>query len=44
MNPIPKEGGFRFSAFIGENSSGKSSILNRYIGLNLEVGVDDTTQ
>lgn len=44
MNPIPKPGGYRFLAFIGENSAGKSALLNHYLGLHLEEGVDDTTQ
>ena len=44
MNPIPKPGGYRFVGIIGENSAGKSSLLNFVLGLKLKVGVDDTTQ
>lgn len=43
MNPLPKSEGYRFVGIIGENSAGKSSLLNYVLGLNLEVGVDDTT-
>ena len=35
---------FKSVAVIGDNSAGKSTIYNTYLGLQLEVGVDDTTQ
>ena len=44
MNPLPKHEGYRYVGIIGENSAGKSSLLNFVLGLQLEVGVDDTTQ
>jgi ABC-type Mn2+/Zn2+ transport system ATPase subunit len=44
VNPIPKNQGYRYIAIIGENAAGKSSMLNKILGLNLETGVDDTTQ
>ena len=44
VNPLPKENGFKYVAIIGENSAGKSSLLNKALNLKLEVGVDDTTQ
>lgn len=43
MNPLPKPGGYRYVAFIGENSAGKSALLNQILGLHLEEGIDDTT-
>lgn len=44
VNPIPKIDNVRFVAIVGENSAGKSSMLNKILGTKLEVGVDDTTQ
>jgi GTPase Era involved in 16S rRNA processing len=44
MNPLPKGNGYRYCAIIGENSAGKSSLLNTAFNLHLEVGVDDTTE
>ncbi len=42
-NKIPKTGNLKYVAVIGENSAGKSSMYNWIFGLNLKVGVDDTT-
>jgi len=44
MNPLPKSNGYRYVAIIGENSAGKSSLFNNFLGLKLDVGVDDTTE
>ena len=33
-NKIPKEGGVRYAAIIGENSAGKSSLYNTFLGCN----------
>jgi hypothetical protein len=41
--PLPKANGISNFAIIGEISSGKSSTYNKILGINLEVGVDDTT-
>lgn len=44
MNPLPKANGYRYCAIIGENSAGKSSMLNKVLNIKLEVGIDDTTE
>ena len=43
-NKLPKQGGVRYVAIIGENSAGKSAMFNQILGTNEEEGVDDTTQ
>ena len=42
--PMPKEAGVQYVGMFGRCSTGKTTILNKMFNLNLQVGVDDTTQ
>lgn len=42
--PIKRESGHKYHVVIGNISSGKSSLINFACGINLKVGVGQTTE